>query len=51
MAQGRKVMKQLDTAPGLIGWSLAANLPTLEFFTLSASETPRASAPRRTEKP
>jgi hypothetical protein len=24
MAQGRKIMKQLDTAPGLIGWSLAA---------------------------
>jgi hypothetical protein len=38
MRQGGKIMKQADTAPGIVGWSLGTNLPTLEFFTLSAWE-------------
>lgn len=33
-----KVMKQTEDAPGLIGWSLAADLPRLQFYTLSAWE-------------
>lgn len=33
-----KVMKQTEAAPGLIGWSLAADLPRLQFYTLSAWE-------------
>lgn len=38
MRQGSKIMRQVDAAPGIVGWSLAANLPTLEFYTLSAWE-------------
>src|SRR5436190_20989947 len=38
MRQSSRIMKQLATAPGLVGWSLGVNLPTLEFFTLSAWE-------------
>jgi hypothetical protein len=34
--QGGKIMKQADEAAGIVGWSLGANLPTLEFYTLSA---------------
>lgn len=38
LAAGAKIMEQVDAAPGIVGWSLGANLPTLEFFTLSAWE-------------
>lgn len=31
-------MRTASSAPGIVGWSLAANLPTLEFHTLSAWE-------------
>ena len=30
------IEKQVDTAPGIVGWSLGANLFKLEFYTLSA---------------
>jgi hypothetical protein len=36
MRQGARIMKQADEAAGIVGWSLGANLPTLEFYTLSA---------------
>lgn len=36
--QARKIMQQVDVAPGIVGWSLGANLPRLEFYTLSAWE-------------
>jgi heme-degrading monooxygenase HmoA len=36
MRYSSRIMKQVETAPGAVGWSLAANLPTLEFYTLSA---------------
>lgn len=38
MRQGSKIMQQADAAAGIIGWSLGANLPRLEFYTLSAWE-------------
>jgi hypothetical protein len=38
MAQAPPIMKQVDAAPGIVGWSLGMNLPTLEFYTLSAWE-------------
>jgi hypothetical protein len=38
MAQGPPIMKQVDAAPGIVGWSLGMNLPTLEFYTPSAWE-------------
>jgi hypothetical protein len=38
LAQSQRIRKQASTAPGVIGWSLAADLPKLEFFTLSAWE-------------
>jgi heme-degrading monooxygenase HmoA len=38
LARSLKIMKQADTAPGIVGWSLGPNLPTLEFYTLSAWE-------------
>ncbi len=34
--QSRRIMKQANTAPGIVGWSLGANLFRLEFYTLSA---------------
>lgn len=34
--QSRRIMKQANSAPGIVGWSLGANLPKLEFYTLSA---------------
>jgi heme-degrading monooxygenase HmoA len=34
----RRIAKQVRTSPGLVGWSLAADLPKLEFHTLSAWE-------------
>jgi len=40
MRQGSRITKQVAAAPGVVGWSLGANLPTLEFYTLSAWETP-----------
>jgi hypothetical protein len=34
----RRIQKQATAAPGVVGWSLGANLLTLEFYTLSAWE-------------
>ena len=36
VARSRHIMKQVDTAPGVVGWSLGGNLFKLEFYTLSA---------------
>jgi heme-degrading monooxygenase HmoA len=38
MRQGSKIIKQLEGVPGLVGWSLGADLAKLEFHTLSAWE-------------
>ena len=38
IAQSRRISKQANTAPGVVGWSLAADLLKLEFHTLSAWE-------------
>ena len=38
IAQSRRISKQATTAPGVVGWSLAADLLKLEFHTLSAWE-------------
>jgi heme-degrading monooxygenase HmoA len=38
MRQSSKIMRQLEGVPGLVGWSLGADLPRLEFHTLSAWE-------------
>ena len=38
MRHSFKIMNQANAAPGIVGWSLAANLPKLEFHTLSAWE-------------
>ena len=38
MRQSSKIMKQLEEVPGLVGWSLGADLAKLEFHTLSAWE-------------
>jgi hypothetical protein len=38
LAQSPKITKQVRAAPGIVGWSLGMNLPTLEFYTLSAWE-------------
>jgi hypothetical protein len=35
LAFSRRIGKQANAAPGLVGWSLAADLPKLEFHTLS----------------
>jgi heme-degrading monooxygenase HmoA len=40
-----RIMKQANAAPGIIGWSLGADLLKLEFHTLSAWES--ADALRR----
>ena len=40
MRQSSRIMEQVDAAPGVVGWSLGMNLPTLEFYTLSAWEAP-----------
>src|SRR5258708_28369135 len=32
------IMKQANAAPGIVGWALGADLPRLEFHTLSAWE-------------
>jgi hypothetical protein len=37
-ALSQRIRKQASAAPGVVGWSLAADLPKLEFFTLSAWE-------------
>jgi hypothetical protein len=42
MRRGTKIMNQADRAEGIIGWSLGANLPTLEFYTLSAWTDPES---------
>jgi heme-degrading monooxygenase HmoA len=31
-----QVMRQAEHSPGIVGWAVAANLPKLEFHTLSA---------------
>jgi hypothetical protein len=36
VARSRHITKQVDTAPGVVGWSLGGNLFKLEFYTLSA---------------
>lgn len=41
-AASRTVTRQLSSAPGLIGWSLGADLLRKEFFTLSAWEDDRS---------
>ncbi len=33
-----RIMKQADAAPGIVGWSLGADLFKLQFYTLSAWE-------------
>jgi len=38
IAQSRRISKQANTAPGVVGWSLAADLLKLEFHTLSVWE-------------
>lgn len=38
MASSRRIMKQANKAPGVIGWSLGMDLFKLEFYTLSAWE-------------
>jgi hypothetical protein len=38
VAASRRITTQVRTSPGLVGWSLAADLPKLEFHTLSAWE-------------
>ena len=35
-ARSTQIMKQVNTAPGVVGWSLGVNIFTLEFYTLSA---------------
>jgi heme-degrading monooxygenase HmoA len=37
-ARSFRIMKQANTAPGIIGWSLGSNLFKLEFHTLSVWE-------------
>lgn len=36
LARAQRIMKQVDDAPGIVGWSLGANLFRLDFYTLSA---------------
>ena len=38
IAQSQRIRKQAGAASGVVGWSLAVDLPKLEFFTLSAWE-------------
>jgi heme-degrading monooxygenase HmoA len=38
LARTGGIEKQVDEAPGVVGWSLAANLFKMEFYTLSAWE-------------
>ena len=33
-----QIEKQVDSAPGIVGWTLGVNLLTLQFYTLSAWE-------------
>lgn len=37
-ASSVRIMKQVDVAPGIVGWSVGTNLFRLEFYTLSAWE-------------
>ncbi len=39
MRHSRRIMKEIDSAPGAVGWAIATNLPRLEFFTVSAWES------------
>ena len=39
LAQSQRIKKQANAAPGVVGWSLAADLLKLEFHTLSAWES------------
>jgi hypothetical protein len=36
LMRSQRIMKQADAAPGLVGWSLGANLFKRDFYTLSA---------------
>lgn len=36
LAQTGPIERQVDSAPGVVGWSLAVNMFKLEFYTLSA---------------
>lgn len=36
LASSFAIMKQANAAPGIVGWALGADLPRLEFHTLSA---------------
>ena len=38
LASSFAIMKQANAAPGIVGWALGADLPRLEFHTLSAWE-------------
>ena len=42
LASATRVMKQADETPGIIGWSMGADLLKLEFHTLSAWEDSEA---------
>lgn len=36
MAAALRIMRQVETAPGVVGYSLGSHLPDLAFYTLSA---------------
>jgi len=38
LSRSGTIERQVDAAPGMVGWSLALNLLKLEFYTLSAWE-------------
>ena len=38
LASANRVMKQINDAPGIVGWSLGTDILKLEFHTLSAWE-------------
>lgn len=42
MRYSNRIMKQINETEGVVGWSLGAHLPKLEFHTLSAWESPEA---------
>ena len=37
-----RIMKQLDGSPGIVGWAMAADIPRLEFHTISVWEDAEA---------
>lgn len=42
MLGSTRVMRQLDGAPGIVGWAMAADIPKLEFHTASVWEDAEA---------